>query len=146
MASRPASIRAVAVSSCRAQRARLSRRVDVVFPVLHGPFGEDGTVQGLLELAGVPYVGCGVLASSLAMDKIACKNVLIAHGLPVVPSQAVIRRTWEAEPRAGHSVTSRRRWAIRCSSNRPISVPASASARPRDRGRAGQRAGRGRAV
>lgn len=72
--------------------------VDVVFPVLHGPFGEDGTVQGLLELAGIPYVGCGVLASSLAMDKIACKNVLAAHGLPVLPSQAVIRTLWETKP------------------------------------------------
>ncbi len=72
--------------------------IDVVFPVLHGPFGEDGTVQGLLELAGIPYVGCGVLASSLSMDKIACKNVLTAHGLPVVPSRAVIRTLWETAP------------------------------------------------
>jgi D-alanine-D-alanine ligase len=72
--------------------------VEVVFPVLHGPFGEDGTIQGLLELSGVPYVGCGVLASSLAMDKIACKHVLVAHGLPVVPWQAVLRRVWDAEP------------------------------------------------
>ncbi len=72
--------------------------IDVVFPVLHGPFGEDGTVQGLLELAGIPYVGCGVLASSLAMDKIACKNVLAAHGLPVIPSRAVMRTLWETQP------------------------------------------------
>ncbi len=50
--------------------------LDVIFPVLHGPFGEDGTIQGLLELAGLPYVGCGVLASALAMDKIASKHVL----------------------------------------------------------------------
>jgi D-alanine-D-alanine ligase len=62
--------------------------LDVLFPVLHGPFGEDGTVQGLLELAGVPYVGCGVLASSLAMDKIASKEVFIAHGLPLPGGQA----------------------------------------------------------
>ena len=54
----------------------------VVFPLLHGPMGEDGTVQGLLELAGVPYVGAGVLASSLCMDKGAAKDVLAAHGLP----------------------------------------------------------------
>ncbi len=71
---------------------------DIVFPVLHGPYGEDGTIQGLLELAGVPYVGCGVLASSLAMDKIACKEVLSAHGLPVTPYQAVLRSGWEAAP------------------------------------------------
>ncbi len=72
--------------------------IDVAFPVLHGPFGEDGTVQGLLELAGIPYVGCGVLASSLSMDKIACKSVLTAHGLPVVPSRAINRSLWDAEP------------------------------------------------
>jgi D-alanine-D-alanine ligase len=58
-------------------------RLDVVFPLLHGPFGEDGTVQGLLELAGVPYVGSGVLASALAMDKEYMKLALAARGLPV---------------------------------------------------------------
>jgi D-alanine-D-alanine ligase len=57
--------------------------VDVVFPVLHSPFGEDGTVQGLLELAGVPYVGAGVLASALCMDKDVFKSVLRDHGIPV---------------------------------------------------------------
>jgi D-alanine-D-alanine ligase len=57
--------------------------VDVVFPVLHGPFGEDGTVQGLLELAGVPYVGAGVLASSLCMDKDVFKSVMRDHDIPV---------------------------------------------------------------
>ncbi|HZP73981.1 MAG TPA: D-alanine--D-alanine ligase family protein [Gaiellaceae bacterium] len=57
--------------------------VDVVFPILHGPFGEDGTVQGLLELAGVPYVGAGVLASALCMDKDVFKAVLRDHGIPV---------------------------------------------------------------
>jgi D-alanine-D-alanine ligase len=57
--------------------------VDVVFPVLHGPFGEDGTVQGLLELAGVPYVGAGVLASALCMDKDVFKSVMRDHGIPV---------------------------------------------------------------
>lgn len=74
--------------------------VDVVFPVLHGPHGEDGTVQGLLELAGVPYVGCGVLASSLAMDKVACKQLLLSQGIPVVPFTLVLRSAWEASPRA----------------------------------------------
>ncbi|MGQ9489527.1 MAG: D-alanine--D-alanine ligase family protein [Anaerolineae bacterium] len=72
--------------------------LDVVFPVLHGPYGEDGTVQGLLELAGLPYVGSGVLASSLGMDKVASKTVFRAHGLPVVAFWPVKRRHWEAEP------------------------------------------------
>ncbi|HVL85887.1 MAG TPA: D-alanine--D-alanine ligase family protein [Pseudonocardia sp.] len=58
-------------------------RVDVVFPVLHGPYGEDGTIQGLLELAGVPYVGAGVLASAAGMDKEFTKKLLAAEGLPV---------------------------------------------------------------
>jgi D-alanine-D-alanine ligase len=57
--------------------------VDVVFPVLHGPYGEDGTIQGLLELAGVPYVGAGVLASAAAMDKEFTKKLLVAEGLPI---------------------------------------------------------------
>jgi D-alanine-D-alanine ligase len=73
-------------------------KLDVVFPLLHGPFGEDGTIQGLLELAGVPYVGCGVLASSLGMDKIASKYIFIAHGLPVAPFEAVQRTLWEEDP------------------------------------------------
>jgi D-alanine-D-alanine ligase len=70
--------------------ARLLRGVDVVFPVLHGPFGEDGTVQGLLEMAGVPYVGSGVLGSAVAMDKEFTKKLLTAEGLPVGP-YAVVR-------------------------------------------------------
>ena len=63
--------------------ARALESVDVVLPVLHGPFGEDGTVQGLLELAGVPYVGAGVAASALCMDKDLCKAVLRDRGIPV---------------------------------------------------------------
>jgi D-alanine-D-alanine ligase len=63
--------------------------VDVVFPVLHGPFGEDGTVQGLLETVGLPYVGSGVLGSSVAMDKDLCKNVLRGAGSAVAPSLTV---------------------------------------------------------
>src|SRR4029077_18634624 len=58
--------------------------IDVVFPVLHGTFGEDGTVQGLLELAGLPYVGAGVLGSAVAMDKEVTKRLLAERGLPVV--------------------------------------------------------------
>src|SRR5881398_2050742 len=69
----------------------------VVLPLLHGPFGEDGTVQGLLEIAGVPYVGSGVLGSALGMDKIAMKMVFRAAGLPVPPYVAVARHEWESE-------------------------------------------------
>jgi D-alanine-D-alanine ligase len=65
-------------------RLKLFREVDVIFPVLHGTFGEDGTLQGLLEMAEVPYVGAGVLASSVAMDKALFKNLMRAHGIPVV--------------------------------------------------------------
>jgi len=69
-------------------------QVDVVFPVLHGPFGEDGTVQGLLELADVRYVGSGVLASAVGMDKHYMKVVFAAHGLPVGPYAVVTPRDW----------------------------------------------------
>jgi D-alanine-D-alanine ligase len=69
--------------------------VDVIFPVLHGPYGEDGTVQGLLELANVPYVGAGVAASALGMDKALMKKVFFAHGLPSCDWRIVIRHEWE---------------------------------------------------
>ena len=69
--------------------------VDVVFPVLHGTFGEDGTVQGLLELAGLPYVGAGVLASAVGMDKDVQKRLFKEEGLPIVPFLAVARSDWE---------------------------------------------------
>ncbi len=72
--------------------------VDVVFPVLHGPFGEDGTVQGLLELADLPYVGAGVLGSALGMDKAAQKAVLRVNGLPVVEHLMIKRKAWRAHP------------------------------------------------
>jgi D-alanine-D-alanine ligase len=71
--------------------------VDVVFPVLHGTFGEDGTVQGLLELAGLPYVGAGVLASAVGMDKDAQKRLFEQAGLPIVPFLAIRRSEWEHE-------------------------------------------------
>ena len=73
------------------REAELLSQVDVVFPVLHGAFGEDGTIQGLLELAGIPYVGPGVLASAAAMDKETAKKLLAAEGLPV-GSYAALRR------------------------------------------------------
>ncbi|MEW1698564.1 MULTISPECIES: D-alanine--D-alanine ligase family protein [unclassified Streptomyces] len=74
--------------------------VDVVFPVLHGPYGEDGTLQGLLELAGVPYVGAGVLASAVGQDKEYMKRVFVSFGLPVGPYEVIRPREWEQNPAA----------------------------------------------
>lgn len=74
--------------------------VDVVFPLLHGPWGEDGTIQGLLEMAGVRYVGAGVLASAVGMDKQYMKVVLQAQGLPVLPYVVITSREWERDPAA----------------------------------------------
>lgn len=74
--------------------------IDVIFPVLHGPMGEDGTVQGLLELAGVPYVGCRVLAAAVGMDKAMMKAAFAAAGLPLVPWVLVRRSDWRADARA----------------------------------------------
>jgi len=71
---------------------------DVVFPVLHGPFGEDGTIQGLLELLDVPYVGAGVLASALCLDKVVFKEVMSAAGLPQVDYRAVTESRWRTVP------------------------------------------------
>ena len=72
--------------------------LDVVFPVLHGPYGEDGTVQGLLELANIPYVGAGVLASSVGMDKAVAKLVFEAKGLPQAKHVVILRSEWSAAP------------------------------------------------
>jgi len=72
--------------------------IDVVFPILHGPYGEDGTIQGLLELVGLPYVGSGVLASSLGMDKHFTKTVLQHAGLAVAPWRTVSAREYAADP------------------------------------------------
>ncbi len=69
--------------------------LDVIFPVLHGPYGEDGTIQGLLELANVPYVGAGVLASAVGMDKAVMRVVFAAAGLPVCPYRVVLRHDWQ---------------------------------------------------
>ncbi len=71
--------------------------VDIVFPALHGPMGEDGTVQGMLELAGVPYVGSGVLGSAVAMDKAITKTILEQAGLPQLPWRLVNRKDWERD-------------------------------------------------
>lgn len=76
------------------------RGVDVVLPLLHGPYGEDGTIQGLLELAGVPYVGAGVFASAAAMDKHYMKMILVGSGLPDIPHVVIKPREWAADPAA----------------------------------------------
>jgi D-alanine-D-alanine ligase len=73
-------------------------RLDVVFPVMHGTYGEDGTIQGLLDLAGLPFVGAGVLGSAIAMDKDVAKRLLQAAKIPVVPWVAVPRTHWEQDP------------------------------------------------
>jgi D-alanine-D-alanine ligase len=81
------------------QTSRLAA-VQVIFPVLHGPFGEDGTIQGLLEMANLPYVGCGVAGSALAMDKLLAKQLFAAHNLPQTRYCQVARRNWQQQPQA----------------------------------------------
>jgi D-alanine-D-alanine ligase len=82
----------------RAIEATHLAELDVVFPVMHGPYGEDGTVQGLLELAGIPYVGAGVIGSALGLDKAAFKDVMLAHGFPIVDHVLLKRKVWDADP------------------------------------------------
>jgi len=74
-----------------------AQRLDVIFPVLHGTFGEDGTIQGMLDLAGLPYVGAGVLGSAIGMDKDVAKRLCQAEGIPVVPWISVYRWDWEKD-------------------------------------------------
>jgi D-alanine-D-alanine ligase len=76
----------------------LAESIDVAFLVLHGPFGEDGTLQGFLELAGIPYTGAGVLASAVAMDKVIFKDLMRGHGLPVVDYSWFRRSAWTDAP------------------------------------------------
>jgi D-alanine--D-alanine ligase len=83
--------------------------VDVVLPILHGPFGEDGTIQGLLEMAGVRYVGAGVLASAVGLDKEYMKLVFAARGLPISPYVVVRDRDWQGAPGAGATATAERK-------------------------------------
>src|SRR5271165_2098540 len=78
--------------------------VDVIFPVLHGTFGEDGTIQGLLELADIAYVGAGVLGSSAGMDKDVMKSLFRATGLPIVKHVTVLRSQWESSPQRVHKL------------------------------------------
>ena len=76
-----------------------STGLDVVFPVLHGTFGEDGTIQGLFELANIAYVGSGVLGSAAGMDKDAMKRMFVAAGLPITPHVTLLRSEWKADPK-----------------------------------------------
>lgn len=82
----------------RAALRSLASSIDVAFLVLHGPFGEDGTLQGFLELAGIPYTGAGVLASAIGMDKIVFKDLMRGHGLPVVDYAWFRRSAWTDAP------------------------------------------------
>src|SRR4030095_7880057 len=75
-------------------RPPLSHSLDVIFPVLHGTYGEDGRIQGLLEMAGLPYVGCGVLASSCGMDKVTMKALFREAGLPICKYTWFLRSAW----------------------------------------------------
>lgn len=72
--------------------------VDIFFPALHGPFGEDGTIQGLFEMANVPYTGCGVMASSVGMDKLTTKALLDEAGIPVIPYLGFNKHAWDKSP------------------------------------------------
>ena len=81
-------------STCSGDLAQ-SSGIDVVFPVMHGPLCEDGTIQGLLELADIPYVGCGVLASAVGMDKDVAKRLMKEAGMPIVPYIALKKNNWE---------------------------------------------------
>ena len=95
-------------SAMEARRAvrSLSESIDVAFLVVHGPFGEDGTLQGFLELAEIPYIGAGVLASAIAMDKVVFKDLMRGHGLPVVESVWIRRRAWATDPEHALRVVS----------------------------------------
>ena len=101
------------VSFDRNGGALTSQRLDVVFPVLHGPFGEDGTIQGLLEMANIPYVGCGVLASACGMDKVAMKLLFLQAGLPMCKYVWFLRSHWQ-DDRAKVIRTIRREIGLPC--------------------------------
>jgi D-alanine-D-alanine ligase len=85
-------------------KTRSLGEVDIVFPIVHGPFGEDGTLQGMLELLGLPYVGCGVLASSLGMDKHFTKTIVERAGIAVAPWRTISHDEWLSKPQAVRAV------------------------------------------
>ena len=95
---KPAARQATLTIAAAAAQPGTGAGVDVVFPVLHGTFGEDGTIQGLFELADIPYVGSGVLGSSAGMDKDAMKRMFFAAGLPQTPHISLLRSDWRANP------------------------------------------------
>ncbi|MDQ4138503.1 MAG: D-alanine--D-alanine ligase [Actinomycetota bacterium] len=86
--------------------------IDVVFPILHGRFGEDGTLQGMLELLGLPYVGAGVLASAVGMDKHFTKTVLQSAGIPVAPWRTVTASEWASQPKTVVSAVQHLGWPL----------------------------------
>ncbi len=91
---------------------RVLAKVDVVFPLLHGPFGEDGTIQGLLELADIRYVGSGVLASAVMMDKHYMKVVFAGHGLAIGPYVVITDRDWKRDPAAAMDAVASLGWPV----------------------------------
>ncbi|MET0990739.1 MAG: D-alanine--D-alanine ligase family protein [Glaciihabitans sp.] len=105
------SSREISVVDATGERRSLGE-IDVVFPILHGPFGEDGTVQGMLELTGLPYVGDGVLASALGMDKHYAKIVFAAAGIPVAPGVTVTARDWAARPEVAQARAAELGWPV----------------------------------
>jgi len=86
--------------------------VDVIFPVLHGTFGEDGTIQGLLELADIPYVGAGVLGSAAGMDKDIMKSLFIAAGLPIVKHVTILRSDWKKDPKRVEKLVAKLKYPV----------------------------------
>lgn len=90
--------KSVAGGDLMLHRAASAEGYDAVFPLLHGPMGEDGTIQGMLTLAGIPFVGSGVLGSAVSMDKIMTKQVLASAGIPQVDWRLAVRRDWQQQP------------------------------------------------
>jgi D-alanine-D-alanine ligase len=99
MAPEPSAASSSVTSGLKRRLSDKSSAVDVVFPVLHGTFGEDGTIQGLFELAGIAYVGSGVLGSAAGMDKDVMKRLFSQAGLPIVKHITLLRTEWETSPR-----------------------------------------------
>jgi D-alanine-D-alanine ligase len=87
-----------AISKASKEQGNSRKRPPIFFPLLHGPYGEDGTIQGLFEMAGLPYVGCGVLASAVGMDKDIMKRLFMQAGLPVVAFRTVFARELQKSP------------------------------------------------
>ena len=112
----------------RGSQLELLAEIDAVFPALHGTFGEDGTLQGMLELADLPYVGAGVLGSAVGMDKALFKDVMRANGVPVMPSIVVTRGQLEKDLPAVIALNrSKNRSPTPSSPNPPTWVPRWAS-------------------